>query len=54
MLSYLKKQGWVNYLRAGLGHSAAGFDFAKITVDLAPEGLRELIPHRPSRFAKLS
>jgi insulysin len=39
ILSYLKKKGWVNYLRAGQSHGAAGFDFMKITVDLTPTGL---------------
>ena len=40
MLSYLKRRGWVNYLQAGMSHGSAGFDFAKVTVDLTPEGLR--------------
>ena len=39
ILSYLKKQGWVNFLRAGMSHGSAGFDFLKITVDLTPSGL---------------
>jgi len=39
LLSYLKKQGWTNVLRAGLMHGAAGFEFVKITVDLTPSGL---------------
>ncbi|WWC73601.1 uncharacterized protein I206_107573 [Kwoniella pini CBS 10737] len=39
ILSYLKKQGWVNSLRAGNHHDAAGFSLFKITVDLTPEGL---------------
>lgn len=41
VLSYLKKQGWSNYLRAGMAHGVAGFDFFKVTVDLTPDGLRE-------------
>ncbi|WWC92904.1 uncharacterized protein L201_007866 [Kwoniella dendrophila CBS 6074] len=39
ILSYLKKKGWVNSLRAGNHHDAAGFSLFKITVDLTPEGL---------------
>lgn len=39
MLSYLKKQGWVNQIRAGASHGASGFDMMKCTVDLTPEGL---------------
>jgi insulysin len=42
VLSYLKGKGWVNSLRAGPFHPAAGFDAFKITVDLTPEGLGEL------------
>lgn len=38
-MSYLKAQGWVNGLRAGLFHGAAGFDAFKISMDLTPEGL---------------
>ncbi|ORX37612.1 Metalloenzyme, LuxS/M16 peptidase-like protein [Kockovaella imperatae] len=40
LLSYLKKQGWVNGLRAGTSHAAVGFDFIKIGVDLTPSGLQ--------------
>nr|XP_019043437.1 insulysin [Kwoniella bestiolae CBS 10118]OCF22367.1 insulysin [Kwoniella bestiolae CBS 10118] len=39
ILSYLKKQGWVNSLSAGNHHDAAGFSLFKISVDLTPEGL---------------
>lgn len=39
ILSCLKRRGWSNYLRAGLSHGAAGFDFLKITVDLTKDGL---------------
>ncbi|WWD20389.1 hypothetical protein CI109_104865 [Kwoniella shandongensis] len=39
ILSYLKKQGWVNSLRAGNFQDAAGFGLFKITVDLSPDGL---------------
>ncbi|WRT69793.1 uncharacterized protein IL334_006784 [Kwoniella shivajii] len=39
ILSYLKKRGWVNSLRAGNHHDAAGFSLFKVTVDLTPEGL---------------
>jgi len=35
----LKGKGWVNSLRAGSFHPAAGFDAFKITMDLTPEGL---------------
>lgn len=50
ILSYLKKQGWSNYLRAGMSHGAAGFDFFKVTVDLTPDGLSEFASEqdRPS------
>lgn len=41
VLSYLKSKGWTNYLRAGMAHGVAGFDFFKVTVDLTPEGLRK-------------
>ncbi|KAK8849760.1 hypothetical protein IAR55_005095 [Kwoniella newhampshirensis] len=39
ILSYLKKRGWVNSLRAGNFQDAAGFGLFKITVDLSPDGL---------------
>ncbi|ORY34641.1 putative A-factor processing enzyme [Naematelia encephala] len=37
--SYLKGKGWINVVRAGMMHGAAGFDFVKVTVDLTPLGL---------------
>ncbi|TYJ55081.1 hypothetical protein B9479_004218 [Cryptococcus floricola] len=40
VLSYLKKQGWVNTLRAGDYHDASGFSLFKVAVDLTPEGLQ--------------
>jgi secreted Zn-dependent insulinase-like peptidase len=46
LLSYLKGKGWVNSLRAGSFHPAAGFDAFKITMDLTPEGLG-MSPVRP-------
>jgi insulysin len=42
VLSYLKGKGWVNSLRAGPFHPAAGFDAFKITMDLTPDGLGKL------------
>ncbi|RXK37995.1 insulysin [Tremella mesenterica] len=39
VLSYLKKQGWVNTLRAGPSGGDNGFDLFKIAVDFTPEGL---------------
>ncbi|WVR07976.1 hypothetical protein IAU60_005019 [Kwoniella sp. DSM 27419] len=39
VLSYLKKQGWVNSLSSGNHHDATGFSFFKVSVDLSPEGL---------------
>ncbi|WVF68403.1 hypothetical protein IAT40_003168 [Kwoniella sp. CBS 6097] len=39
ILSHLKKKGWVNSLRAGAHHDAAGFALFKVSVDLSPEGL---------------
>lgn len=52
ILTYLKGKGWVNQLRAGSFHPAAGFDSFKITMDLTPEGLGKLavprVAPRPS------
>lgn len=39
ILSYLKRHGWVNSLRAGFQSGSVGFDFFKVTVDLTAEGL---------------
>jgi insulysin len=41
LLSYLKRQGWVNALRAGASHEATGFGFFKVTVELTVKGLGE-------------
>lgn len=38
-MSYLKRHGWVNSLRAGFQSGSVGFDFFKVTVDLTAEGL---------------
>lgn len=39
VLSYLKRKGWVNELRAGNGEGGNGWDFFKLNVDLTEEGL---------------
>lgn len=39
LLSYLKKKGWVNLLRAGPSHEVPGFGFFKINIELTPDGL---------------
>lgn len=39
ILSYLKRHGWVNSLRAGFQSGSVGFDFFKVTVDLTADGL---------------
>jgi insulysin len=44
VLSYLKKQGWVNGLSAGSSHGSSGFDFFKVSVDLTPDGLGMSLP----------
>lgn len=40
-LSYLKRQGWVNSLRAGAANGSNGFEIFKVTVDLTAEGLEK-------------
>ncbi|WVQ84726.1 hypothetical protein IAT38_006883 [Cryptococcus sp. DSM 104549] len=40
ILSYLKKKGWVNCLRAGNHQDATGFSLFKVSVDLTPDGLQ--------------
>ncbi|KAK4687449.1 hypothetical protein P7C73_g2681, partial [Tremellales sp. Uapishka_1] len=39
ILSYLKRKGWANGIRAGGSRGATGFDFFKTSVDLTTEGL---------------
>ncbi|KAJ9094236.1 hypothetical protein QFC21_006062 [Naganishia friedmannii] len=39
VLSYLKRHGWVNSLRAGFQSGSVGFDLFKVTLDLTAEGL---------------
>lgn len=39
LLSYLKRQGWVNELSAGGSSEANGFGFFKVNMQLTPDGL---------------
>ncbi|KAL7425090.1 metalloprotease [Cryptotrichosporon argae] len=39
VLSYLKRKGWANTLRAGAHDDATGFSTMKITIELTPDGL---------------
>lgn len=41
ILSYLKRKGWVNTIRAGSQNGSPGFEIFKIAVDLTDEGLGE-------------
>jgi len=43
ILSYLKRKGWVNSLRAGAQNGSSGFELFKVTVDLTEEGLGKLM-----------
>jgi insulysin len=39
ILSYLKRKGWVNSIRAGAQNGSSGFELFKVTVDLTEDGL---------------